>query len=62
LIFLTLGIFNIVINIFLLFLAARFLPHLNIQTFWAAFWGFIIISLVNLLVTQFSRSKKNFKS
>jgi len=57
-IFLTLGLFNILINIFLLFLAAKFLPDLNIQTFWAAFWGVIIISLTNYLISHLSKSQK----
>jgi len=58
-IFLTLGLFNILINIFLLFLAAKFLPDLNIQTFWAAFWGVIIISLTNYLISHLSKSQKD---
>ena len=58
-ILLTLGLFNILINIFLLFLAARFLPHLDIQTFGAAFWGFIIISLTNHLISHLSQPKEN---
>lgn len=55
-ILLTLGLFNILINIFLLFLAAKFLPHLNIQTFWAAFWGVVIISLTNHFVSHLDKS------
>jgi putative membrane protein len=51
-IFLTLGIFNIIINIVLLFFAARFIPYLHIENVWAAFWGIIIISVVNHLVTS----------
>ena len=60
-ILLTLGLFNILINIFLLFLAARFLPHLDIQTFCAAFWGFVIISLTNQLISHLSKTKENNK-
>jgi uncharacterized membrane protein YvlD (DUF360 family) len=44
------------INIFLLFLTAKFLPHLNIQTFWAAFWGVVIISLTNHFVSHLGKS------
>ncbi len=51
-IFLTLGLFNILINIFLLILAARFIPHLRIETFWAAFWGVVIISLINHFISK----------
>lgn len=51
-IFLTLGLFGLVINIFLLYLAASFLPALQIQNLAAAFWGLILISLINNLVTH----------
>ncbi|MEK7598328.1 MAG: phage holin family protein [Patescibacteria group bacterium] len=54
-IFLTLGLFSIVINIFLLYLAASFLSTLHIQSLGAAFWGIIIISLINNLVTHLSK-------
>jgi putative membrane protein len=56
-IFLTLGLFSLVINILLLYLAASFLPTLHIQSLSAAFWGLLVISLVNNLVTHLS--KKN---
>ncbi len=58
-ILLTLGLFNILINIFLLFLAAKLLPHLDIQTFGAAFWGVIIIGLTNYLISHLSKPKEN---
>jgi len=54
-IFLTLGLFSVVINIFLLYLAASFLPPLHIQSLSAAFWGLIIISLLNNLITHLSK-------
>jgi putative membrane protein len=60
-ILLTLGLFNILINIFLLFLAAKFLPHLNIQTLWAAFWGVVIISLTNYIISHLSKPKEDNK-
>lgn len=56
-IFLTLGLFYIIINVVLLMLAAKFIPHLAIHGFWAALWGVIIISLINNFVTHFSRGK-----
>ena len=56
-IFLTLGLFSVVINMFLLYLAASFLPHLQIQSLSAAFWGLVIVSLVNNLFSHFN--KKN---
>lgn len=60
-IFLTLGLFYIILNVALLILAARFIPHLAIHGFWAAFWGVIIISLMNSLVSRLGRSK-NFNN
>lgn len=56
-IFLTLGLFYIILNVALLLLAARFIPHLAIHGFWAAFWGVIIISLINSLVSHLGKSK-----
>lgn len=57
-IFLTLGLFSVVINIFLLFLATKFLPTLRIEGLAAAFWGVVIISLMNNLVTYLKSSEK----
>lgn len=54
-IFLTLGLFNIVINIALLLLAAKFIPHLSIQGIWAAILGMLIISIMNQLVSSFNK-------
>lgn len=50
LIILTLGLFTIVINIGMLYLVDSLLPTLHIRGFWAAFWGVIVISIVNPLV------------
>ncbi len=46
---LTLGFFNIVINIVLLLIADRLLPQLSITDFWSLFWGSIIISIANII-------------
>lgn len=54
-ILLTLGLFSLVINILLLYLAASFLPALHIQSLSAAFWGLIVISLVNNLVNYLNK-------
>jgi putative membrane protein len=50
LILITLGLFSVVINIFLLLLVSHFLPTLQIDGFWSAFWGVIIISIVNNII------------
>lgn len=55
-VFLTLGLFNIVINVGLLLFAAKFIPHLSIRGFWPAFWGVIIISIINHFISYLSRN------
>jgi putative membrane protein len=55
-IFLTLGLFNIFINIFLLLLADKLLDNLTITTFGAAFWSIIIISLTNYFISSLNKS------
>jgi len=47
---LTLGVFWFVINAFMLRLASALVPGFRIQTFMAAFWGGIVLSLVNMLL------------
>jgi putative membrane protein len=47
---LTLGLFWFIINAFMLRLASAFVPGFHIQTFMAAFWGGIVLSLVNMLL------------
>ena len=54
-IFLTFGLFHIVINIALLLLAAKFIPELVIHGLWAAVWGVIIISVLNHLISHLNR-------
>ncbi len=56
-IFLTLGLFNVVINIVLLLAADKFLTHLTIRGLWAAFWGVVIISLTNYFISRFAKSR-----
>ncbi len=59
LIFLTFGLFTIFINIFLLWLLTKFISELQIEGFWAYFWGTIIISLVNWLLSPLLKKKKS---
>lgn len=46
---LTLGIFWFVVNAIVLKLATWFVPGFNISGFWAAFWGAIVLSLINMI-------------
>lgn len=45
----TLGLFLLVVNGIMLALVAAMLPGFTIQSFWDAFWGSIIVSLVGAL-------------
>ncbi len=49
---LTFGIFWLVINVLMLKLAALFVPGFQVQGFWPAFWGGVILSFLNLIVRQ----------
>ncbi len=57
---LTLGLFYIVINVAILLLAVSFVPSVQIVGFWPAFWGVIVISIVNSLIS--SQTKKHAKN
>lgn len=47
---LTLGIFYLVLNALLFYLAAALTPGFSLETFWAAFLGAIVMSLVGMLL------------
>ena len=58
-IILTLGLFSVVVNIFVLLIAEEILPNLEINGIWPAFWGVIIISLVNFVILSiFDKTEK----
>jgi putative membrane protein len=47
----TLGLFTLVINAFLLLLVSMLLrPHFEVDSFWSAFFGALIISVVSLFL------------
>ena len=47
---LTLGLFWLIINAIMLELASVFVPGFKVMSFGAAFWGAIVLSLVNMLL------------
>jgi putative membrane protein len=47
---LTLGIFWLIVNAFMLELASMFVPGFHIRNFVAAFWGGIVLSIVNMFL------------
>ena len=55
LIMLTLGLFTIVINALMLWLLDYFLVSVSIVDFMALIWTMIVVSIVNLIVSMFTR-------
>ena len=49
---LTFGIFWLLINALMLKLAALFVPGFEVHGLWPAFWGGLILSLLNMTVRQ----------
>lgn len=58
LIWITLGLFTIVINVLMLYLAARIVGALVIDTWIAAFWAVIVISAINFLASSVIRENE----
>lgn len=50
LVVLTLGLFTLVINALLLYFVGKLVIHFHVESFWAAFWGGLLISLVTLVL------------
>jgi putative membrane protein len=49
----TLGLFTLVINAGLLYLVGTLLrPYFSIDSFWSAFWGALVISLVSVVLNS----------
>lgn len=58
LIFITLGLFTIVINAIILFGVDWFVEELAIAGFWGYFWCVIIISIVNAIIVGSVKKRK----
>jgi putative membrane protein len=54
----TLGLFMFVINALLLFLVGSILKGFHVETFWAAFWGALIISIVSVVLNSLTGAGK----
>ena len=50
---LTLGLFVLVVNAFVFWLASLFVPGLTVSVPWGAFWGAVIVSVVSFLANVF---------
>ncbi len=59
--FLTLGLFWWVINALMLMFASKLLsPDFMVRGFWPAFWGAIVLSLINMVLKSVAReAEKN---
>lgn len=58
LILLTLGFFTIIINIFVVWLAAYFAPELSITGIAAYFWTMVIITIFNFAASVLTRNEQ----
>jgi putative membrane protein len=50
---LTFGLFLLVINAWMLWLTSGLVPGFEIDNFWTAFWGSILLSIVSSVVLSF---------
>ena len=57
-IILTLGIFSLIINGFLLWLVSYLVPFVSIQTATALIWATIIVTFANVILTSISKALK----
>jgi putative membrane protein len=57
--FLTLGLFALVINAGMLLLTDRLTGALSVDGFWAALWGSVMVSLVSLVLNAMLEDKKD---
>src|SRR6202049_1410056 len=54
---LTFGIFWLLINALMLKLAALFVPGFEVRGLWPAFWGGLILSLLNMTIRQLLKNR-----
>jgi putative membrane protein len=54
---LTFGIFWLLINAFMLKFAALFVPGFEVRGLWPAFWGGLILSVLNMIVRHLLKSR-----
>lgn len=47
----TFGLFTLIINGFLFYLAARFVPGFTVAGFWSAFWAALLFSVISALLS-----------
>lgn len=55
LVILTLGLFTLIINGIIFYFVLRWLPGWHVPTYWAAFWGAIVMSLISWVISVIIR-------
>ena len=56
---LTLGLFTLIINAFMLYAASGIVPGFEITGFWKAFWAALLISLVSAMINFIIHKESN---
>jgi putative membrane protein len=56
---LSLGLFTLIINAFLLYLASGIVPGFEITSFWKAFWAALLISIVSAMINFIIHKESN---
>ena len=59
---LSLGLFTFVINAFMLIITSRLIPGFNVNGFWAAVLGSLLISIVSWAINIFAAEKEPLKN
>lgn len=59
---LSLGLFTFVINAFMLIITSRLIPGFNVNGFWAAITGSLLISIVGWAINIFAAEKVSLKN
>ena len=59
---LSLGLFTFVINAFMLIITSRLIPGFNVNGFWAAIFGSLLISIVSWAINIFAAEKVSLKN
>ena len=54
----TLGLFTLIINAFLFYLAAKFIHGFYVAGFWSAFWAALLFSIFTFLINSLIKSEQ----
>jgi len=59
---LTFGFFTLIINAFIFYLVAKFVPGFVVLSFWSAFWASLIFSIISFALNMFLNPAVSFKA